>query len=462
MTAFSPQDKTDLPDFPVFPADFRWGASTSAFQIEGALDEDDRGESIWDVFSNADGKIIDGSTAAIAADSYHRYPEDVALLDGLGVSDYRFSVAWPRVQPAGSGAVNLKGLDYYERLVDELLARDIAPIPTLFHWDLPTPVEDAGGWLSRDTAYRFADYAGLVADRLGDRVARWITLNEPAMTTLLGYATGRHAPGRALLFESLPTAHHQLLGHGLATSALRERGVREVGIANNHTLVVAASDSEPDRLAAEGYDMIYNRVFADPLLLGRYPDLTAFGFPEFPGLRPGDVDIIATPLDFYGVNSYNPTRIGAPAAGSEAAALGLPFDEVPFDATEVTGFGWPIKPAALTELLVKLTDRYPDVLPPIVITENGCSFPDRPENGRVEDTSRIGYLDGHIRAVHEALRRGADVRGYYVWSLLDNFEWAEGYTQRFGLYYVDFSTGERTAKASADWFRELIAASRQS
>lgn len=451
-------------EFPRFPPGFRWGAATAAFQIEGATDAAGRGPSIWDTFSHTPGRILDGSNADVAADSYRRFRDDVELLTELGATDYRFSISWPRVQPGGAGPANAAGLDYYERLVDALTAVGIAPLPTLFHSDLPQQLEDAGGWLARDTALRFAEYAGLVLERLGDRVDRWITLNEPAMMTLEGYALGTQAPGRALMMGALPTAHHQLLAHGLAVAAIRAAGGAEVGITNNHTLVVAASDAAEDELAAGAYDIIHNRIFADPVLTGAYPDLSALGLDEFPGVQPGDLATIGAPLDFYGVNFYNPTRVAAASVGSEFAAAGLPFEPVDSLDVPVTGFGWPIVPAAFADLLVGLQDDYGDRLPPIVITENGASFPDVVEvsddRRTVHDDERIDYLDAHLHAVRHAIEYGVDVRGYFVWSLIDNFEWAEGYTQRFGLVHVDFESGERTRKDSFAWYRDAIARDR--
>ena len=445
---------------PEFPRGFRWGAATAAFQVEGATRAAGRGDSVWDVFTRTPGRVLDGSNADVAADSYRRWRDDVALLAELGVDDYRFSIAWPRVQPSGAGPANEAGLDHYARLVDALLEAGIRPMPTLYHWDLPQPLEDAGGWLSRDTAARFADYVELVLDRLADRVGHWITLNEPAMTTLQGYALGTLAPGHALMMGALPTAHHQLLAHGLAVRAIRAAGDAEVGIVNNHTLVEPAGDDPGDLVAAGAFDAIYNRVFADPLLAGRYPDLSGLGLERMPELEDGDLDLIGAPIDFYGLNFYNPTRVAAASAGSEFAAAGLPFEPVDYPGVPVTGFGWPVVPEALTELLVSLRDDYGDALPPVVITENGSSYPDEVVDGRVHDAERIAYLDGHIRAVHTAIERGVDVRGYLVWSLIDNFEWADGYTQRFGLVHLDLETGERTRKDSFDWYRELVAAQR--
>lgn len=446
---------------PEFPPGFRWGAATAAFQVEGATRADGRGDSIWDVFTRTQGRVLDGSNADVAADSYRSWRDDVDLLAELGVDDYRFSIAWPRVQPTGTGAVNEAGLDHYARFVDALLEAGIRPLPTLYHWDLPQPLEDEGGWLARDTAARFADYVELVLGRLGGRIERWITLNEPAMTTLQGYALGTLAPGRVLMTGALPTAHHQLLAHGLAVRAIRAASDAEVGIVNNHTLVVPASGDPGDVVAAGAFDAIYNRIFADPVLVGRYPDLSGLGLERMPGLHDGDLDVIGAPIDFYGVNFYNPTRVAAASAGSEFAQAGLPFEPVEFDGVPVTGFGWPVVPEALTDLLVSLRADYGDALPPVVITENGASYPDQVVDGRVHDAERIAYLDGHIQAVHAAIERGVDVRGYLVWSLIDNFEWADGYTQRFGLVHLDLDTGGRTRKDSFAWYRELLAAQRR-
>lgn len=428
---------------PQFPPGFLWGVSTSAHQIEGAADE--RAPSVWDAFTAEPGRVKDGSTATVACDHYHRYREDVALLADLGVDAYRFSISWPRVNSPG-------GLDFYDRLVDELCTAGVRPVPTLFHWDLPVELD----WLNRDTADRFAEYATVVATRLGDRVKKWITLNEPAEHTLLGHALGAHAPGKQLLFDALPVAHHQLLAHGLGVGALRAAGATDIGIANSHGPTWAASRQAEDVEAADFYDILLNRLFADPLLLGQYPE----GIGE---LMPGDVEsdlkVIAEPLDWYGINYYQPTKVGAPeGAEIEFSGLTLPA-ELPFSVRElegypVTDFGWPVVPEALTELLVGFHKRYGDRLPPIVITENGCSYEG------IDDQERITFLDGHVRALHEALEQGVDVRGYFVWSLMDNFEWAEGYARRFGLVHVDYDTLERTPKASYAWLRDALRARR--
>jgi beta-galactosidase len=432
--------------------DMLWGAASAAYQIEGAPDADGKGPSIWDVFTHRPGRIRDGHTGDVACDHYHRWPEDVALLAGLGATAYRFSVSWPRVLPSGRGAVNPRGLDFYDRLVDALCAHGIAPVLTLYHWDLPQALEDEGGWLDRDTAARFADYADVVAARLADRVELWITLNEPFVHMAYGYALGTHAPGRALLTGALPVAHHQLLGHGLAVQALRARSARRVLLTNNCTPVWPASRSAADLAAADAYDALHNRLFNDPVLLGRYPDLSAYGTALDDVVRDGDLRIIAQPLDGLGVNYYNPTRIAAPAEP------GLPFTDVPITGCPTTAFGWPVVPDGLRELLVGLRDRYGPALPPVYVTENGCSQPDEPdEHGVIDDLARIAYLDGHLRALDAARAAGVDVRGYFVWSLTDNFEWAEGYHQRFGLVHVDFATQRRTPKASYHWYRDEIA-----
>ncbi len=437
---------------PVFPPDFLWGAATASYQIEGAVDEDGRGPSVWDTFCAEPGKVVDGDTGAVACDHYHRWADDVALLGDLGVGGYRFSIAWPRIQPDGSGSVNPKGIAFYDRLVDALCERRIAPMATLFHWDTPQPVEDAGGWLVRDTAERFAEYAAIVGAALADRVQHWVTLNEPVVHLLLGYATGVHAPGRTLLTGALPAAHNLLLGHGSAVRALRANGATSVGITNNYSPARPTTDSAEDAAAVAAFDVLYNRLFTDPLLLGRYPDgLDRFG-EAMPDGYEADLDVIATPTDFLGVNYYNPAGVAAPPEGSV-----LPFELVPIDGYPTTSFGWPVVPDGLRQLLVGLAERYGERLPPIHITENGCCYDDPVgPAGTVEDTERISYLDGHLRALHAAMAAGVDVRGYFAWSLMDNFEWAEGYSKRFGLVHVDYATQVRTPKASFHWYRDAI------
>ncbi|MFI5803338.1 GH1 family beta-glucosidase [Streptomyces sp. NPDC051561] len=456
MTTLPPRSRSPLPRF---PANFLWGVSTSAHQIEGAAAEDGRGKSSWDLFSALPGKIKDGSSASVAVDHYHRYPEDVALLKELGVGGYRFSVSWSRVLPEGAGPINKAGLDFYDRLVDSVCEAGVRPVPTLFHWDTPLALEEKGGWLERDTAHRFAEYVEVVAERLGDRVGRWITLNEPAELTMLGHALGEHAPGKQLLFDALPVAHHQLLAHGLAVQVLRSRGSGSLGIANSHGPTWPASDSEEDRGAADFYDVLLNRLFADPILLGEYPE----GIAEMlPGPVAEDLELISQPLDWYGMNFYQPTRVGAPNPAVSAEFAGItvppemPFSVHPVEGVPRTAFDWAVVPEALTELLVSFRDRYGDRLPPVVITENGCSY------DGLDDQARIDYLDGHLRALHRAMDAGVDVRGYFVWSLMDNWEWAEGYRQRFGLVHIDYEGGtlDRTPKASFRWLQEALRAQR--
>jgi beta-glucosidase len=453
---------TVLPDF---GPDFRWGVSTSAYQIEGAAAEDGRGPSSWDTFCAEPGRILNGDTGEVACDHYHRYAEDVALMRDLGVDVYRFSFSWPRIQPSGQGAVNAAGLDFYDRLIDSLLAAGIQPAPTLFHWDTPQPLEDAGGWMNRDITSRFADYASVLASRFADRVPLWITINEPMVLTLLGYAVGGHAPGKQLGFEALPVAHHQLLAHGRAVQALRAGGAAGIGIASNHAPTWPASDSPEDVEAAGLYDNLINWLFADPVVLGRYPEGLA---DAMPGPVAEDLEVISTPLDWFGLNHYAPVCVGAPTGDPDTAATdgiplppGLPFEPRSLEGYPKTDFGWPVVPAAFGEILRTMKDRYGDRLPPIYITENGCAINDEPVDGVVTDQRRIDYLDGYLHELKKAIDEGIDVRGYFQWSLLDNFEWSVGYSQRFGLIHVDYKTQARTPKASYHWYRDVIAKSRR-
>jgi beta-glucosidase len=433
--------------YPELPAGFVLGTSTASYQIEGAWDEDGKGPSIWDTFSAEPGRIKDGSDGRVACDHYHRHVDDVALMKDLGIGAYRFSIGWPRIQPDGTGPVNTAGLDFYDGLVDELVAAGIEPMATLYHWDLPQALQDAGGWESRATAERFGEYAAICAERLGDRVGKWVPVNEPNVVTLLGHGIGDHAPGRKLGFDALPVAHHLNLGHGLAVQALRANGAREVGEATNHSPVWSASDHPEDVAAADLFDSLWNRIYADPMLLGSYPE----GFGEVMPIEDGDLETIHQPLDFYGFNYYNPMRISAAKADAE-----VPFVQNDIPGYPKTDFGWPIVPDGMRQVIAQLVERYPDI-PPIYVTENGCSFGMGPdEHGIVDDQPRIDYLDSHLRAVGDAIADGADVRGYYCWSLMDNFEWAEGYTQRFGLVHVDYDTLVRTPKRSFEWYAELI------
>jgi beta-glucosidase len=439
--------------FPRFPDGFAWGVATAAYQIEGAVAEDGRTDSVWDTFCRQPGVVRDGHTGDVADDHYHRWQQDVALMADLGINAYRFSIGWPRVQPGGTGKANPAGLDFYDRLTDALLAAGIAPMPTLFHWDLPQELEDAGGWLARDTAARFAEYASLTAERLADRIDTWITLNEPFIVMAFGYALGVHAPGQALMLGALPTAHHQLLGHGLATAALRAAGAKRVMLTNNYSPAWPASDSAADLGAAAAWDALQNRLFTDPVLLGSYPDLSAFDHAGLDFIHDGDLKVISAPIDGLGVNYYMPTRVSALPDSP------LPFQMEPITGYPLTAFGWPVVPAGLYELLVLLRDRYGDRLPPVYITENGCSVDGEPGDEMcLEDQPRIGYLDGHIRAVADAIVAGVDVRGYLTWTLMDNFEWSEGFHQRFGLVHVDFDTQVRTPRSSFGWYRDMIAA----
>jgi len=453
---------TSVPDLPRLPAGFRFGASTAAYQIEGAADEDGRGPSVWDTFCARPGTIADGSSGAVACDHYHRYPEDVGLMKDLGIGGYRLSVSWPRIQSEGTGRANPAGLAFYDRLVDTLLEAGVRPMVTLFHWDLPQALEDRGGWLQRDTVERFAEYATLLGMRLGDRVEHWCPVNEPNIVTMLGHALGVHAPGRQLMFDALPVAHHLNLAHGRAAAALRATGARSVGTANNHAPVWAATDAPEDVNAAALYDVLLNRIFADPMLLGRYPD----GFADLmPGPVAEDLAVISAPVDFYGVNYYSPARVADPASPIPPSP-GVALENAPFKVVEVEGyprtaFDWPVVPDGLRELLVGLKTAYGEKLPPIYITENGCAYDDTVGvDGEVHDDDRVAYLDAHLRAVAQAVDEGVDVVGYYTWSLLDNVEWAEGYTKRFGLVHVDYRTQQRTPKDSYGWYRDVIAAHR--
>ncbi|MEO6944836.1 MAG: GH1 family beta-glucosidase [Lacisediminihabitans sp.] len=458
----------------LIPPGFIVGTATAAAQIEGATTTGTRTSSIWDEFSSRPGRIVDGSNTSVTADHYHRHAEDVALMKALGADAYRFSFAWPRLQPHGKGALAPDGIDFYDRLLDELLDAGVSPFATLFHWDLP--VEYEGGWLNRETALNFGEFAELVGTRFGDRIDGWITINEPATVTLNGYALGLHAPGESLLFDALPTVHHQLLGHGLAVQALRAAGVRgHVGITNVHSPVIPAQQTPEDGAMAVLFDIVHNRVFADPVLLGRYPEVPdelAELFGEFASVSDDDLRQIHQPLDFYGLNYYMPSRIAAGGGsgespdGSSEAMMGLPFHLLPLDGYPTTAFEWPISPEYFAVAMAEVQERYGDVLPPVYITENGASFPDIPSGvGVVDDRERISYLASHLRAALDAVApggpaEGIDLRGFFVWSLLDNWEWAAGFTQRFGLVHVDFADGTRTPKASFHWLRDVLAARR--
>ncbi|ANN17332.1 beta-glucosidase [Amycolatopsis orientalis] len=452
-----------------FPPGFRWGVATSAFQIEGATRSDGRGPSIWDTFATVPGAVAGGDTGEPAADHYHHWPRDLDLLTGLGVDSYRFSVSWPRIQPSGRGRVERRGIDFYRRVVEALRARGIEPFLTLYHWDLPQALEDEGGWRARDTAERFAEYAALVHDELGDVVDRWTTLNEPYPCAIAGYGEGRHAPGAREGHGALAAAHHLLLGHGLATRAMRARARpgHRFGIVLNQSPAVPVSPSAADIAAAARQDTLLRRQFTDPLFGGRYaPGLIAMfdGVSDFSFRRDGDLETIGQPLDYLGVNYYYrlhvadaPYREPDPARRT-AADIGLDTTRLP-DVPR-TGMGWPVEPDGLTDALVGLRDEYPG-LPPMYVTENGCVYPDlADERGMVADDQRIAFLREHVEAARAAVAAGVDLRGYFCWSLLDNFEWAHGYKHRFGLVHVDYATQRRTPRASYHWYRDHIAAHR--
>lgn len=440
-----------VPDRPplALPPGFRIGTATSAYQVEGAAQG--RGPSIWDTFTAAPGVVRDGTSGATASGHLDRYVEDVGLMKQLGTRDYRFSISWPRVQPDGRGPVNAEGLDFYDRLVDELLTAGIDPMATLYHWDLPQALEDDGGWLNRGTVDRFEEYVAVVAERLADRVSHWVPVNEPNVATMFGYAVGLHAPGRQLMFDALHVSHHLLLAHGRGAVALRAAGAQSVGCANHHAPMWPATEDEADVGATKLFDALWNGMFLEPMLLGRYPaDLQ----PLLEGLvQEGDLATIRQPLDFYGVNYFMPMRVGAAPEDSEMFfAL---YDLVGYPETD---FGWPVVPDAMREWLITFRARYRAALPPLVVTECGAAYSGDPDaDGRVEDQARIDYLHGHLEAVAAACRRGVDVRALYVWSLLDTFEWTEGYAQRFGLVHVDPATQRRTPKESFHWLAGLIA-----
>jgi len=442
-----------------FPQGFIWGAATASYQIEGAVHEDGRGPSIWDTFSSTPGKVFAGHTGEVACDHYHRYRDDVALMADLGLASYRFSVAWPRIQPDGTGPVNTRGLDFYDRLTDELLGHGIDPVVTLYHWDLPQALQSRGGWTVRETAGAFAEYAQIVHARLGDRVRTWTTLNEPWCSAYLGYASGRHAPGITEPASAFKAVHHLLLGHGLAARALRAAGAQSLGITLNPASVLPMDPANAaDLEAARIVDGLNNRIFLDPLIKGHYPaDMIEHmkRFTDLDFIADGDQALIQAPIDVLGVNFYQPTYVsakpGEPASeenpGTEGVAFRAPVGPV-------TDMDWQIEPAGLTRLLERL---HRDYGVPMLITENGAAYPDGPgADGQVHDTNRIEYLDGHLRACHDAISNGVDLRGYFVWSLMDNFEWAEGYARRFGIVHVDYRTQARLPKDSARWYSEVI------
>ena len=456
-----------------FPEGFSWGVSTSAYQIEGAVHAGDRGPSIWDTFSHAPGRVLHGDTGDVACDHFHRLEEDLDLLSQLGTRVYRFSIAWPRIQPRGVGPANEAGLGFYDRLVDGLLRRGIEPVPTLYHWDLPQALQDRGGWTHRDIVTWFGDYASLLARHFAGRVSMWTTINEPWVIAYLGHGLGLHAPGIADPGQAAAAHHHLLLAHAAGLAAIRRvDAAARVGIALNMSHIYAYSDREADQQAAALADLQLNASFLGPLLAGRYPadmDRLHDRWGDRGGLvQAGDLERIAEPLDFLSVNTYHPRYICDPAHAVEARgagytggfaapfSLGLPFRDIEPPGCPKTDMGWIIEPQGLTDLLLRLAAEAPRL--PLYISENGASGADYPDPaGRVADPERIAYLDGHLRAALAAIGRGVDLRGYWAWSFLDNFEWGFGYSRRFGLVYVDYPSGRRIPKHSFAWYREVIA-----
>jgi beta-glucosidase len=438
-----------------FGDDFLWGVATSAYQIEGAVHEDGRAPSIWDTFCRVPGAVANGEHGDVACDHYHRWGSDLDLVAGLGLNAYRFSIAWPRVVPAGRGRVNEVGLDFYERLVDGMLERGLAPFATLYHWDLPQALQDEGGWESPDIVGAFTEYAEVVARRLGDRVAAYATLNDPWCSSHLGYASGEHAPGVRDRRRSLQVAHHLLLAHGQAIPVLRAAAP-----ASRHGIVLyvhpvdPARDLDEDRAAAERYDGFFNRWYLDPVLRGRYPeDVWAAYGSDVPRVEEGDLVTISAPIDFLGVNYYSRAVVSDDA--------GAPYPSVAHERIpgERTGMDWEVVPDALTRLLIRLQREYGPL--PLYVTENGAAYGDeRWREGAPDDADRRAFIEGHIRAVAAAIAGGADVRGYFAWSLMDNFEWTYGYAQRFGIVHVDFATQARTPRASARWYAEYVSGMR--
>lgn len=477
-----------------FPKGFLWGTATAAYQVEGSTRADGRGESIWDRFAAQEGRIFDGSSGEPAGDHYRRWPDDVALMKRLGFPAYRFSIAWPRIFPTGEGQPNPAGLDFYDRLVDGLLAADIAPLVTLYHWDLPQALQDQGGWARRETAWRFGELAATVLDRLGDRVRLWLTVNEPWVVAFLGHLYGEHAPGLRDLATAVRVSHHLLLAHGLSLQAFRQMNLPgRMGITLDLHAYTPASPSPPDLEATERARALESDWFLDPLFRGSYPPVALAWYRQQgvePPVEPGDLELIARPMDFLGVNYYTRHIVAQDRSNPLTGTRSVP------PAGPVTAMGWEVYPQGLREVLTWLHRTYlepgttggqqtppglqpermaqkPDAQPatdtaspwdhpcPLLVTENGAAYPDElvEQDGelRVDDPQRVAYLDGHLRAIWEAIQEGAPVAGYFAWSLLDNFEWALGYTRRFGLVYVDYPTQRRIPKASAFWYRDVIA-----
>lgn len=455
-----------------FPNDFRWGAATAAYQIEGAAQKDGRGVSIWDTFSKTPGKVENGDNGDVACDHYHRFESDIALMREIGIDSYRFSIAWPRLFPNGDATRNQAGFDFYNRLINALIAANIEPVITLYHWDLPQALEDVGGWANRDTVYAFAVYARACAEAFGDRVTRWITLNEPWCTTWLGYRSGVHAPGRQDLAATIAAAHHTALAHGAATRALKDVNPElEVGITLNMTNYIVAADASAEAFeASDLLDAQLNRWWIDAFMTGGYPDVLKKSFGEHltAVLQPGDENLLKTEPNFLGINYYSDSFVGTAESGAPTLADEgfFPYDvhadlNVPADLhPTMTDMQWPVTPDGLGNLLERIHHDWP-AIPYLMVTENGAAYDDGPNSaGEVHDTRRVAYLTDHIASMQRAIASGVPVKAYFAWSLLDNFEWAFGYAKRFGLVFVDFQTQERILKASAFTYKSIIEAGR--
>jgi beta-glucosidase len=429
---------------------FTWGVATSSYQIEGGAKEGGRGPSIWDTFSRVPGAIVNGDNGDIACDHYNRYSEDLDLIKWLGVNAYRFSIAWPRIFPNGTGNPNQAGIDFYDRLIDGALERGITPWPTLYHWDLPQALQDKGGWNNRECAQWFAEYAHLMAEKFGDRVKNWTTLNEPFCSAWLGYLFGVMAPGIKDLQTAINASHHLLFGHGLATQAIRSvNSDLRVGIVLNLTPATPLHDSAADLAAAKLADGFDNRWYADPIFKGSYPKDIVEGFGKEVPIHSGDMQAISSPLDFLGINFYTRQTIT-----SDESAKPLPYKPILVDGVERTAMGWEVHPQSLTDIIMRVHHEYAP--PEIYITENGSAWEDSMVNGKIDDKSRVSYLERHLDAMLAAKSQGAPVLGYFAWSLMDNFEWAFGYSKRFGIVYVDYETQVRTVKASGHYYKERI------
>ncbi|MGA8764640.1 MAG: GH1 family beta-glucosidase [Candidatus Sulfotelmatobacter sp.] len=443
-----------------FPRNFLWGAATSAYQIEGAWKEDGKGESIWDRFAHTPGRIKRPNNGDVACDSYHRWHEDIALIQAMNLNSYRFSISWPRIQPSGSGSANAKGVDYYSRLIDALLEARIRPLVTLYHWDLPQALEDAGGWPNRDTAARFAEYVDLVSRALGDRVSDWMLFNEPSAFTDLGYLEGVHAPGRKSLLDFLRATHTVNLAQGAGFRALKAaRPSARVGTAFSMSACDPATNSEEDKLAAERAHAITNLWFLEPALRGRSPEALTFLPETAMAIKSSDLEKMRAPLDFIGINLYYRTIATAPGALdrlTHAQEWLFPVKMTPGQQGTKTDMGWEVWPQALYDIVMRITRDFNR--PEIQITESGCAYNDAPDaSGIIRDARRIAYHREYLAALAQAIADGADVRGYHAWSLMDNFEWAEGFSQRFGLAYVDFKTQKRAIKESGRWYAKVAA-----